>query len=178
VTSYSCDGTERPCGTWCAIEGDDGNGGRAALGIVSDAKHGFSAIEQDGRGVLRLTLLRSPGYATHDPHRHHPDEDLDFLMARYLELEARPGVAECFSLLRRAGFTVWAFTAGDVERVRGYFVRNGIDMPLENFRSCDQIRVGKPAPEAYRSMLDGFVGEEAWFAAAHMWDVSAAKSMG
>ncbi|KLU82468.1 hypothetical protein MAPG_01540 [Magnaporthiopsis poae ATCC 64411] len=70
-------------------------------------------------------------------------------------------------------------TEADLDfRVRGYFVRNGIDMPLENFRTCDQLKVGKPAPEAYRHMLDGFAGEEAWFAAAHMWDVSAAKAMG
>lgn len=113
-----------------------------------------------------------------EPRTFATDADLEFVLARFMELEARPGVAECFEILRENGFTVWAFTAGDAKRVRGYFERNGIDMPLENFASCDSLGVGKPAPESYRPLLERFAGEEAWFAAAHMWDVSAAKSTG
>lgn len=113
-----------------------------------------------------------------EPRRFATDEDLDYILAQFMKLEARPGVAECFRLLREAGFTVWAFTAGDVHRVRGYFTNNGIDMPIENFMSCDTLGIGKPAPESYQPLLDRFGEEEAWFAAAHMWDVSAAKSTG
>lgn len=71
ITSKPCDGLERPCGTWCAIEGGDGRG----LALVTDSRHAYSA---DG-AELRLSILRSPTYATHDPHPKHPDEDLDFL---------------------------------------------------------------------------------------------------
>ena len=113
-----------------------------------------------------------------EPRSFAADEDLEYILARFKELNMRPGVEECFRMLREAGFTVWAFTAGDVERVRGYFTRGGVDMPLENFMSCDDLRIGKPSPESYRPLLERFAGGEAWFAAAHMWDVSAAKSTG
>ncbi|KAL8382321.1 hypothetical protein RB595_006216 [Gaeumannomyces hyphopodioides] len=148
------------------------------------AEREYTYLSMSGRyrrfdDVFRSLFYRVLWFAgVTEPRAFAAEADLDFVLARYLELEARPGVAECFDLLRAAGFTVWAFTTGAAERVRGYFVRNGIDMPLENFRSCDQLKVGKPAPEAYRHLLGGFAGEEAWFAAAHMWDVSAAKAMG
>ena len=45
---------------------------------------------------------------------------------------------------------------------------------------CDQSGVAKPAPGSYKPLLDKFhaAGDEAWFAAAHMWDVSAARRTG
>ena len=106
------------------------------------------------------------------------DADLEYILAQFLELKARPGAKECIEMLRAAGFTCWAFTAGDAGRVQGYFRKNGIDMPEENFMTCDTLGVGKPAPESYQPLLAAFKGEEAWFAAAHMWDVSAAKRSG
>jgi 2-haloacid dehalogenase len=94
-------------------------------------------------------------------------------------LQLRPGCLECFQKLRNAGFTVWCFTTGDIKRVRGYFERAGVDMPLENFVTCDTKGVAKPALAAYRSVLEQFASEdEKWFAAAHMWDVSAAVKTG
>ena len=113
-----------------------------------------------------------------EPREFASDEDLAYILAQFMKLEARPGIAECFQLLRDNGFTVWAFTAGDVKRVRGYFLNNGIDMPEGNFMSCDSLKRGKPDPASYRPLLEKFGQEEAWFAAAHMWDVSAAKSTG
>ena len=40
--------------------------------------------------------------------------------------------------------------------------------------------MAKPAPAAYEPLLEKIQknGDEAWFAAAHMWDVSAAKRTG
>ncbi|TLD15245.1 hypothetical protein PspLS_10676 [Pyricularia sp. CBS 133598] len=129
--------------------------------------------------VFEALFWRMLGMAgVEDPRSFATEEDLAFVMAKYQDLEARPGIAACFEALRRVGFTVWAFTTGDKARVTGYFRKNGIDMPEENFKSCDSIGVGKPAREAYKSLLDQFAGEEAWFAAAHMWDVSAARENG
>jgi alpha-mannosidase len=71
ITPKPCDGRERPCGRWCAVAGTDG----PALAIVTDSRHGYSCND----GELRLSVLRSPSYATHVPHPKHPDEDLDFL---------------------------------------------------------------------------------------------------
>ncbi|CAI6088002.1 unnamed protein product [Clonostachys chloroleuca] len=113
-----------------------------------------------------------------EPREFATDDDLAYILDQFMQLQARPGVAECFQILRDAGFTCWAFTAGDTSRVRGYFTRNGIDMPLENFISCDSLSIGKPALESYHPLLKQFENEEAWFAAAHMWDVSAAKAAG
>lgn len=113
-----------------------------------------------------------------EPRRFATDEDLNYILEQFMKLDARPGVAECFQILRDAGFTCWAFTAGDTKRVSGYFTRNGIDMPAENFLSCDSLGIGKPAPESYQPLLKQFGADESWFAAAHMWDVSAAKSTG
>jgi 2-haloacid dehalogenase len=63
--------------------------------------------------------------------------------------------------------------------VRGYFERAGIDMPLENVISCDTAGVAKPALAAYKPALARFKDEDAkWFAAAHMWDVTAAVKVG
>lgn len=108
------------------------------------------------------------------------DEDLKYIMSQNAELKPRPGAAECWQKLRDAGFTMWAFTAGDATRVQGYLAKAGIELPEENFRSCDSAGIGKPAPECYKPLLEAFQkdGDEAWFAAAHQWDVSAAKRTG
>jgi 2-haloacid dehalogenase len=113
-----------------------------------------------------------------DPHTFASDDDLNYILEQYKKLDARPGVAECFQLLRDAGFTVWALTAGDVERVGGYFTHNDIPMPKENFVSCDAFKIGKPDPKVYQMMLEKLGNDEKWFAAAHNWDVAAAKLAG
>jgi 2-haloacid dehalogenase len=107
------------------------------------------------------------------------DAERDQCVQGYSELELRPGTSDCFAKLRAAGFTVWCLTTGDTKRVRGYFERAGVDMPLENFISCDTQGLAKPALAAYRPALAKFAEEDIkWFAAAHMWDVSAAVKVG
>lgn len=113
-----------------------------------------------------------------DPHSFASDDDLKYILQQYMKLEARPGIAECFQILRDNGFTVWALTAGDVERVGGYFTHNNIHMPKENFISCDAFKIGKPDPKVYQLVLDRLGTDEKWFAAAHNWDVTAAKLQG
>jgi len=73
VTQKLCDGVERPCGVWTAIV--ESGEQSAGLGVLSDAKHSCSAAGN----TLALTLLRSPSYATHDPHPHNADEELLFI---------------------------------------------------------------------------------------------------
>ncbi|PYH47142.1 putative 2-haloalkanoic acid dehalogenase [Aspergillus saccharolyticus JOP 1030-1] len=107
----------------------------------------------------------------------------DACVEGYSALELRPDTAACFATLRAAGFTVWCLTTGDTQRVRGYFLRAGVEMPLENFLSCDTAGVAKPALQAYRPALEalGYVEdseERPWFAAAHLWDVTAATKVG
>lgn len=114
-----------------------------------------------------------------DPRSFATEAERDQCVQGYSELELRPGARECFARLREAGFTVWCLTTGDTRRVRGYFERAGVDMPLENFISCDSQGVAKPALAAYRPAMERFAEEDVkWFAAAHMWDVSAAVKVG
>jgi 2-haloacid dehalogenase len=81
--------------------------------------------------------------------------------------------------LRAGGLTVWALTTGDPTRVLGYFANGGIEFPRENFITCDTSGVAKPALESYKPALEKFGAEDQkWFAAAHMWDVSAAVKAG
>jgi 2-haloacid dehalogenase len=114
-----------------------------------------------------------------EPRKFATDEDSLYIIEAYKKLEARPGLANCFAKLRAAGFTVWALNSGDTARVSGYFSRNGIDMPAENFTSCDTLGVSEPAPKAYTPLLKKFEGcEKPWFAAAHTWDAGAARRNG
>ncbi|PIG85962.1 putative 2-haloalkanoic acid dehalogenase [Aspergillus arachidicola] len=93
-----------------------------------------------------------------DPRSFATEAERDQCVQGYSGLELRPGTRECFAKLREAGFTVWCLTTGDTRRVRGYFERAGVDMP--------------PA-------MERFAEEDVkWFAAAHMWDVSAAVKVG
>lgn len=115
-----------------------------------------------------------------EPRAFASDEDLQFLLTSYRNLKLRPGVHECFKRLREGGYTVWCFTSGDTKRVSAYLSNGGVDFPSENLVSCDTVGIGKPAPESYQYVLDKF-GKgnlEAWFAAGHMWDVSAARRFG
>lgn len=73
-TEKPCDGIERPCGAWKSIVGNI-DGKIAGLGIADSLIHGYSA---DG-GTLSLTVLRSPSYATHDPHIITPNQDVRYI---------------------------------------------------------------------------------------------------
>lgn len=108
------------------------------------------------------------------------DAEIQQLMDGYKDLKMRDGAVECISKLRKAGFTVWAFTCGDREQVRGYFEKAGIDMPGNNVRGCDANGVAKPVLQCYMPLLEELKkdGTTPWFAAAHMWDVSAAHKAG
>lgn len=102
----------------------------------------------------------------------------DACIAGYSALLPRPGLREAFSLLRSAGFEVWCLTSGDLARVKGYFAAGGVEMPEENIITCDSAGVAKPDLKAYGPAWERLGGEQTWFAAAHMWDVSAAKLVG
>ena len=144
----------------------------------------YTYLSMNGRYVGFRDIFRQLFYrmlymaGIQDPYAFATDDDLKYIMQQYMKLEARPGIAECFQILRDNGFTVWALTAGDVERVGGYFTHNGIDMPKENFVTCDSFKIGKPDPRVYQMVLDRLGDDEKWFAAAHNWDVTAAKQAG
>ncbi|KKY15185.1 putative 2-haloalkanoic acid dehalogenase [Phaeomoniella chlamydospora] len=130
--------------------------------------------------VLQAMFYRTLWMAgVENPRALFTDAERDECIQGYSDLDLRPGAKECFAKLRQEGFTVWCLTTGDIKRVRGYFEKAGVDMPMENFISCDSHGKAKPALDAYRPALNQFADEdEKWFAAAHYWDVSAAKKVG
>lgn len=127
-----------------------------------------------------------------EPRSFATDEERDNCHAGYSRLELRPGCREMMEKLKDAGFTIWCLTTGDAERVGGYFKRAGFDMPADKLVSCHEylpretspsgtaiLAASKPSMESYKPMLDKFAPEDQkWFAAAHMWDVSAAVKAG
>lgn len=116
-----------------------------------------------------------------EPRRVATEQDVKDLLQEYKQCVVRPGAREAVQLLRREGWTVWAFTSGDRERVWGYFEKGEIDIEARNVVTCDELGVGKPERKAYERLKEKIGGEdgaELWYAAAHAWDVSAARRSG
>lgn len=131
--------------------------------------------------VFEALFYRCLHYAgVQNPRSFASPEDVTYLVDEWRKLNLREGAAECVSKLREAGFTVWCFTAGDIARVGGYFAKAGVEMPAENILSCDTSGIAKPTLEVYKPILSRLSegGVKPWFAAAHLWDASAAQSAG
>lgn len=128
------------------------------------------------RGLFYRTLMMC---GIDDPRTLATDDERDQCIEGYSALQLRHDCRKAFDLLRQNGFTVWCFTTGDIQRVKGYFDRAGMDMPVENFISCDTVGVAKPALAAYQYVWSKLgVNDIKWFAAAHLWDVAAATKVG
>ena len=127
-----------------------------------------------------------------DPRSFATDEERDKCHAGYSQLGLRPGCVEMMQKLKDNGFTIWCLTTGDAQRVGGYFKQAGYDMPEDKLVSCHEflprdsspssaalLAAMKPSMDSYKRMLDRFSpDDEKWFAAAHMWDSSAAVKAG
>jgi alpha-mannosidase len=57
-------GEEEPCQAWVDLSGNT-LAGQIGLCIINDSKYGYDALENE----LRLSILRSPIYAFHDPRK-------------------------------------------------------------------------------------------------------------
>ncbi|KAJ6578911.1 putative 2-haloalkanoic acid dehalogenase [Mycena vulgaris] len=130
------------------------------------------------------TLLKKAFYKTLDaaglPQDFLAEAAIDSLISQYSgNLTPRPGLSEMMQTLRDAGFTVWCCSDGSPERVKGYFEKAGIDMPMENLLSCNMCAAAKPDPKVYK-MAREKLGEAdvAVFAAAHAWDLAGARREG
>jgi 2-haloacid dehalogenase len=130
--------------------------------------------------ILKATFFRTLWFAgIKEPRMLVTEDERDACVQGYSELQLRPDAKVCFERLRHAGFTVWYLTTADIKRVQGYFEKGGVVVPAENIISCDSTGLAKPALQAYLPALNMFAkDDEKWFAAAHMWDVSAAKKVG
>jgi 2-haloacid dehalogenase len=151
----------------------------------TDAELEFTFLSISGsykpyKEVLRGTFYRTLSFCgIANPRTFATEDDRERCIEGYYILELRKSCSEAFQVLRNNGFTVWCFTSGDVQRVKGYFERAGVDMPEENLISCDSVGIAKPALAAYQHVWNQLGESDArWFAAAHMWDVAAATRVG
>ncbi|KAL4963083.1 HAD-like protein [Aspergillus stella-maris] len=151
---------------------------------LSSRAAGYIPVFDVFRSLFYRTLWQA-GFS--EPREVASDEDREFILSAYRDLDLRPGVKECFDILSGSGYTVWCLTAGDVSRVQRYLRKGGVEFPGENFVSCDEIGVGKPQRESYEFILGKFNEgksdeeqreKEMWFAAGHMWDAAGAKGCG
>ncbi|KAL6702847.1 hypothetical protein ACN47E_000874 [Coniothyrium glycines] len=129
--------------------------------------------------AIFFRVLHFAGVA--DPRSVATDDDVKYFIAEYKNCDVRPGAKECIDILHGDGWTVWAFTSGDRDRVQGYFKKGNVGIDGAHIITCDEIGVGKPELKAYervREKIGVSRDEEIWFAAAHGWDVSAAGRAG
>ncbi|KAJ6476936.1 HAD-like domain-containing protein [Mycena sanguinolenta] len=108
------------------------------------------------------------------------EADIDLLIEQYSHnLTPSPGLSEMVQILRDGGFTIWCCSDASPERVRGYFVKAGIDMPLENLLSCDMCDAAKPDAKVYQMVKEKLSHADLTiFAAAHAWDLAGARKAG
>ncbi len=72
--SRQANGEEEPCQGWVDLTGQ-ATSGRRGLCLLNDSKYGYDALD----GELRLSVLRSPIYAFHDPRRVVPGVSYHFV---------------------------------------------------------------------------------------------------
>ncbi|KAJ7496620.1 haloacid dehalogenase [Mycena latifolia] len=151
---------------------------------TSNAELDFQYLSIVDRYRSHSTLLKTAFYKTLSaaglPKSSLTEEDVDQLIAQYSEsLTPRPGLAEMMQTLRSAGFTVWCCSDASPERVKGYFEKAGIDMPVENLLSCNMCAAAKPDPRVYKMVREKLSSADVTvFAAAHAWDLAGARREG
>ncbi|KAI4666014.1 uncharacterized protein J4E78_003479 [Alternaria triticimaculans] len=149
------------------------------VGTLVSHEHFYAVIDQRLGPKLQANNISA---RLLEPRSTATEEDVKYFIQEYTKCEVRPGAKECVDIMKKAGWTVWAFTSGDRPRVMGYFERGNIDIDNEHIVTCDDVGVGKPDLKAYEKLI-GKIGVDSkagdlWFAAAHGWDVSAAGRAG
>ena len=97
--------------------------------------------------------------------------------AAMAELEPGEGAREACAVLADVGCRLVALTNGSAELAQGLLERSGLAAHFDSVRSCDEIRVSKPAREVY-AMAEPRGDEPVWMVAAHAWDVAGAQRAG
>ena len=150
---------------------------------MTTAELEFTFLSISSRHTAYNEVMKATFYRTlwmsgiESPRTFATDTEREQCQEGYSMLTLREGAKECIEILQQADFKLWCLTTANPERVQGYFLRGGVEMPP--IVSCDEQGVAKPQLAAYRSILGRFEdGDEKWFAACHAWDVSAARVAG
>jgi len=73
--SKPCDGHEEPGQGWIDVSGRNASGRQLGVSLLCPGKYGFDALGS----TLRMTVLRSPIYAWHDPAKPDPEAEYEFI---------------------------------------------------------------------------------------------------
>ena len=107
--------------------------------------------------------------------RRFPDLLRDAAMEQATTLPARPDAAEALDHLRGAGHAVAVLTNSAAVAGRHTLDAAGLLVRVDRIDGADAVRAYKPDPRVYALTV---APEDAWFVAAHWWDVTGASRAG
>lgn len=109
-----------------------------------------------------------------------PEPGRDALMEIYRVLPPFTEVPEVLKTLRAGDASMFAFSNGTADAVRGLLSNAGIDGLFDDVVSTDEIRSFKPNPGVYAHFLRraGATGAETWLVSSNPFDVIGAISAG
>lgn len=102
------------------------------------------------------------------------------ILSAYCRLPAFPDVREGLTVLRGAGFRIFAFSNGESAAVETLLSYAGIRDFFEDVVSVDEVRSFKPSPMVYQCFLErsGVDAAQAWLISSNSFDVIGAVSFG
>lgn len=160
----------------------------AEVGLPDQLPVWFARILRDGFAAAAAgTFAAFPDLARHhlavllDEHDEAVTDDrLDRVIDGFTQVHAHPDVQPGLQRLADAGVTAVTMTNGTVEITRGFLEREGLDGLIAATHDVGMAGRWKPAPHAYRYVLDqhDVPPQEAALVAVHPWDVHGAATAG
>ncbi|WP_428035938.1 haloacid dehalogenase type II [Amphritea sp.] len=108
------------------------------------------------------------------------DEQQQFLMAQYQQLEAYADVIPGIESLRAQGHRCVAFSNGPADKVKALLANAGVLELLDDVISVDEIKRYKPDPAVYLHLLQRTASRagNTWLISSNAWDVMGARHAG
>lgn len=108
------------------------------------------------------------------------EEQVQFLMAQYQQLDAYADVIPGIESLNAQGYQCVAFSNGPAAKVRELLENAQVLEHLRDVVSVDEIKTYKPNPVVYEHLVQrtGSSRENTWLISSNAWDVMGAKSAG
>jgi 2-haloacid dehalogenase len=141
-------------------------------GFAAAAAGGFVGFRDLAGHHLRELLRRHRLEAT--------DAVVTHVLSGFDEVVPHPDVAAGLTLLRDAGVPAVALTNGAEDLTRAFLDRSGLTGLVAAVHDVGEVGRWKPAPQAYRFVLEGrgVAPAAAAMVAAHPWDLFGAGSAG
>ncbi|HLA42625.1 MAG TPA: haloacid dehalogenase type II [Aggregatilineales bacterium] len=108
------------------------------------------------------------------------EEQIAQIVGQMLNLPPHPEVAENLARLKQHNFTIAALTNSGSQMAVTQLTNAGIAPYFDHILSVDSVSQLKPAQAVYQFAVQtiGVAASEAWFMAAHDWDIAGAMQSG